>query len=71
MSVTLSEIGRLIGGDVIGDGDTTITNVAGIEKAGTGDITFVANSRCLPLLKTTGASAVIVGRGVQIGRAHV
>ncbi|MBT9131952.1 UDP-3-O-(3-hydroxymyristoyl)glucosamine N-acyltransferase [candidate division NPL-UPA2 bacterium Unc8] len=65
MSVTLSEIGRLIGGDVIGDGDTTITNVAGIEKAGTGDITFVANSRCLPLLKTTGASAVIVGRGVR------
>jgi len=65
MSVSLNEIGRLISGNVIGDGSTIITNVAGIEEAGTGDITFIANSRCLPLLATTNASAVIVGRGIR------
>lgn len=65
MSVLLDEIGKVINGDVIGDGNIAITNVAGIEEAGAGDITFVANLRCLPLLKTTRASAVIVGRGVK------
>ena len=41
-------------------GDVEIVRVAGIEHAGPGDLTFVANARYHPLLKTTRASAVIL-----------
>jgi UDP-3-O-[3-hydroxymyristoyl] glucosamine N-acyltransferase len=45
-----------------GDGDVDIVRVAAIHKAGPGDLTFVSNSRYLPQLATTRASAVILGR---------
>ena len=45
-----------------GDGDVDIVRVAAIHSAGPGDLTFVANSRYLPQLATTRASAVILGR---------
>ena len=38
-----------------------IVRVAAIDKAGPGDLTFVANNRYLPQLATTRASAVILG----------
>jgi UDP-3-O-[3-hydroxymyristoyl] glucosamine N-acyltransferase len=44
-----------------GDGDVDIVRVAAIDKAGPGDLTFVANNRYLPQLATTRASAVILG----------
>jgi UDP-3-O-[3-hydroxymyristoyl] glucosamine N-acyltransferase len=44
-----------------GDGDVDIVRVAAIHKAEPGDLTFVANSRYLPQLATTRASAVILG----------
>ena len=44
-----------------GDGSIDIVRVAGIEQAGAGDLTFLANSKYHGLLMTTGASAVIVG----------
>ncbi|MBI4477683.1 MAG: UDP-3-O-(3-hydroxymyristoyl)glucosamine N-acyltransferase [Acidobacteria bacterium] len=43
-----------------GDGNLDITGVAGIEEAGPGDVTFVANPRYLSALHTTRAGAVIV-----------
>ena len=46
-----------------GDGDVEIRRVAGIERAGPGDLTFVANPRYASLLKSTRASAVILGTG--------
>lgn len=56
---TLRELSDLIGGELVGDGEVEITGVAGIEEAGEGDITFVAEQRFGEFLKTTGASAVI------------
>jgi len=44
-----------------GSPDTEITGVAGIEEAGPGQITFVANPKYAVAAKTTRASAVIVG----------
>jgi UDP-3-O-[3-hydroxymyristoyl] glucosamine N-acyltransferase len=41
--------------------ETEITGVAGIEQAGAGQLTFVANPKYAPAAKTTAASAVIVG----------
>jgi UDP-3-O-[3-hydroxymyristoyl] glucosamine N-acyltransferase len=43
-----------------GDGDVEIHRVAGIEQAGAGDLTFLANPRYLGLLGQTRASAVIL-----------
>ncbi len=60
MRITLKEIARCIGGTVTGDEEIVITGIAGIREACEGDITFLANSRYLPLLNTTRASAVIV-----------
>src|SRR4029453_13176825 len=41
-------------------GDVEVARVAGIEQAGPGDLTFVANGRYHSLLKSTRASAVIL-----------
>jgi UDP-3-O-[3-hydroxymyristoyl] glucosamine N-acyltransferase len=43
-----------------GSPDTEITGVAGIEEAGPGQITFLANPKYAPLAETTGAAAIIV-----------
>jgi UDP-3-O-[3-hydroxymyristoyl] glucosamine N-acyltransferase len=56
----LSEIAQSLGARLDGD-DVEITGVAGIEEAGPGQITFVANPKYAPAAKTTKASAVIVG----------
>ncbi len=62
MRKTLGEIARLVNGTVVGDARTVITGVSGIKEAEPGDITFLANPKYAPLLATTRASAVIVGR---------
>jgi UDP-3-O-[3-hydroxymyristoyl] glucosamine N-acyltransferase len=60
----LSELARDIGGRVIGDGQVLIRNVASIEEAGPGEITFLANPRYQSHLRRCRASAVIVGPGI-------
>ncbi|MBI4227799.1 MAG: UDP-3-O-(3-hydroxymyristoyl)glucosamine N-acyltransferase [Candidatus Omnitrophica bacterium] len=62
---TLLEVATLLGGEVVGDGETVITGVCGIKEAAPGDITFVANSRYLRLMHQTKASAIITGRDVK------
>jgi len=69
MPKTLKEIAEVIGAEVAGNSDTVITGVAGIEDAREGDITFIANSKYLPFLSTTRASAVIVGRDMPYSAA--
>jgi UDP-3-O-[3-hydroxymyristoyl] glucosamine N-acyltransferase len=44
-----------------GDGDLDITRVAGIEDAGPGDLTFLANAKYASLVAATRATAIIVG----------
>ncbi len=55
----LSEIAKTLGARLEG-ADADITGVAGIEEAGTGQITFVANPKYAAAAKTTKAAAVIV-----------
>ena len=64
MTKTVGEIAALVRGDVVGDPRTVVTGICGIKEAREGDLTFVANTRYLPLLQTTGASAVITSREV-------
>lgn len=63
-SMKLSELAQRLGAHfdtgANGDPETEITRVAGIEDAGPGQITFVANPKYAPLAQTTRASAVLV-----------
>jgi len=68
MSMQLSEIARRLECRLDGPGDTMIRGVAGIEHAEPGQITFLANRRYFPLLKTTRASAVLVQEGISLDR---
>jgi UDP-3-O-[3-hydroxymyristoyl] glucosamine N-acyltransferase len=61
---TLAELAREVDGEVIGDEGARIHRVASIEKAGPGEITFLANPRYFSYLDACRASAVIVGRNV-------
>ncbi len=55
----LSKIASILGARLEGN-DAEITGVAGIEEAGPGQLTFVANPKYAGAAKTTRASAVIV-----------
>ncbi len=60
MNVTLSELAKLTGGEVVGDGAVVLTGVAGIREAARGELTFLSNPKYEKFMATTGASAVVV-----------
>lgn len=62
----LGEIAARLGCRLEGDAAVEINGVAGIEAAGPGQLTFVANPRYRRALETTRASAAIVGNDVTI-----
>jgi len=61
----LSELAVALNSKLEGDGAIEITGVRGLEQAGDGHITFLANPKYAPRLKTTRASAVIAARAVS------
>lgn len=62
MKKKLSEICDLIDGQLFGDGGVLISDVAKIEQAGEGQITFVSNPRYHQFIHDCNASAAIVSR---------
>src|ERR1700678_1948133 len=56
----LAELARILGATCIGDQEQEITGGEGIEKAGPGQLTFVANPKYTPFARTTKAGAVLV-----------
>jgi len=64
----LSELAQKLGCRLEGDGGIEIHGVCGIEQAEPGQLTFLANRRYFPLLKTTRASAVLVEDGIAVER---
>lgn len=58
--LSLAEIAARLGGDVLGDAETRISQVATLISAGDGEIGFLANLKYKSQLMTTRASAVIV-----------
>jgi UDP-3-O-[3-hydroxymyristoyl] glucosamine N-acyltransferase len=59
--VKLSELAERLGCRLEGDGAIDVHRVTGIEEASAGDVTFFANNKYAPALRTTRASAVILG----------
>lgn len=64
----LHELAQKLGCRLEGDGDLEITGAAGIDHAAAGQITFLANRRYFPMLKSTQASAVLVEDGIAVDR---
>ena len=63
MKKTLNEIAAFVGGTVTGNGGVLIERIRGIDEAGEGDLTFVANPKYRKRLEITGASAILVATG--------
>ena len=61
----LRELATRLGCELSGAGEVEIRGVAGIEEAGPGDLTFLANRRYAPHLATTRAAAVVLGPGQE------
>lgn len=60
LALSLADIAARLGGDVLGDAQTPIHQVATLASAGRGEIGFLANLKYKSQLQTTKASAVIV-----------
>jgi UDP-3-O-[3-hydroxymyristoyl] glucosamine N-acyltransferase len=64
-AVLLAELAERLACRLEGDGTVQVCRVAGIEDAGPGDLTFLANAKYASKLATTRASAVIVDDSVK------
>ncbi|MBN2105311.1 UDP-3-O-(3-hydroxymyristoyl)glucosamine N-acyltransferase [bacterium] len=60
MSLHLSKIAEIAGGELAGDGTVSIQGVARIEDAKAGDISFLANTKYVKYLENSPVSALIV-----------
>ena len=60
VALSLADIAARLGGDVLGDAQTLISQVATLASAGAGEIGFLTNLKYKNQLQTTRASAVIV-----------
>ena len=62
---SLKFISEYIDASIVGDADIEIDNIATIENAEQGSITFLSNSKYNKLLDSTRASAVIIKEGTK------
>ncbi|OJZ16790.1 MAG: UDP-3-O-(3-hydroxymyristoyl)glucosamine N-acyltransferase [Thiobacillus sp. 65-29] len=60
MALTLAELVDRLGGELLGDGTRTIRQIAPLDRATSDEIGFVAQTKYLAQLATTGAGAVIL-----------
>lgn len=68
----LSELAELTSSSVeSGSPDTKISAAAGLDIAGEGDVTFLANPKYTPQIRDTKASAIFLSEGVSIDRADI
>jgi len=67
-TMKLSQVAETFGCRLEGDPSLEITGVAGIETAAPGQLTFLANRRYAPQLKTTRASAVFIDDRMPLDR---
>lgn len=58
--LTAAEVAELVGGELVGDGDTVLESVASLENASSVELAFLASARYLPYFQHSGAGAVLV-----------
>ena len=68
MALTLSELARLVDGDIVRGGpDLLIEGIAALDEAGGSELSFLGNEKYRAQFLATRAAAVIVPRGVTEG----
>ena len=60
MNVSVRQLAEWVRGEVVGDGDVSISAARPLSEAGPGDVTYVDGDRNLPSLYACGASAAVV-----------
>ena len=63
---SVTELAELVGGNVIGDGEVVIRQVASLESAGEGDIAYVEDQKFFAAGGASKASCVIVPAGAEV-----
>lgn len=63
MQYKAAEIATFLGGELIGDPDVQVNQLAKIEEALPGSLTFLSNPKYTPFLYTTKASIVLINQG--------
>ena len=71
MVATVEQLAELVRGRLVGDGSVSIQSARPVAEAGPGDITFIENDRFAKLLKSSPASAAIVGPHFSARRNEV
>lgn len=64
-TLALSEIARLVGGEVCGDPNVRVTNLNSIEAAGANDLTFLVKAKEIERLLKSNAGAALVPLDVE------
>jgi UDP-3-O-[3-hydroxymyristoyl] glucosamine N-acyltransferase len=65
LAMKLREIASALGCELIGDGGSEITGVAGMEHAAPGQLTFLANPKYAPKVKDTRATAILTAEALR------
>ncbi len=60
MVLTANQVARLVDGELIGRGEVELAGIAPLDRAGPGELAFLAASRYLPYLRGSGAGAVLI-----------
>ena len=60
MPIKLGELAAKFDCELVGDPDVTIDNVAGLQNAGPGSLSFLSNPKFRKQLAATGAAAVVL-----------
>ena len=66
MKFNASQIAQFLNGEVIGNPEVTVSDIAKIEEAKEGSLTFVSNPKYLKYLYETEASIVLVNKDISI-----
>lgn len=66
MELSVKDIAKFLGGEVIGDENLIIDSLSKIEEGISGSLSFLANSKYIHFLHSTKASAVIVEKAFDI-----
>jgi UDP-3-O-[3-hydroxymyristoyl] glucosamine N-acyltransferase len=64
-SFSVARLAEFLGCELVGDAGVLITGVSTIEKAGPGELTFLANLKYAPKIKTSRASAIIAAEPLK------
>lgn len=65
MRITVADIAKLVGGEVVGDAGRLVSGFSGIKEAKKDDLTFLANPKYEPLLLDTQAGVILVPRQIS------